>query len=100
MRVKVNTNGKGPILMPLPDRAKTPGLPLGDTLVTLPDGRVAVFRFAKIAVNVITIGDRTNRIGDVLRAWFGPDAGRPGGPAAYVVLECKQGRWYARPEGV
>ncbi|TNF33001.1 MAG: HIT domain-containing protein [Deltaproteobacteria bacterium] len=75
---KLIHNAQGPILK-LPDRERAPGLPSGPTDVRAPDGRHWVFRFAKIAVNVAhPVGTSANRLPDLLRGWFGPDAGRSG----------------------
>ena len=72
---KVMSSGKKAILM-LPSRAKNPDMPFGVTDVMV-DGRPAVAKFAKIAVNVVSFGD-TNNLTEILQGWFGPDAGRPG----------------------
>lgn len=46
-------------------------------------------------------GHKGNRIAAILCGWFGPDAGRPGGPSAYVEFEQdSMGHWYARPVGI
>lgn len=73
----LHANGR-PILK-LPDRQKTPGIPAGwvDVLV---NGQSYVANFVKEFLNVLR-SDREsegNLLADVLRGWFGPDAGRPG----------------------
>jgi SOS-response transcriptional repressor LexA len=75
---RLSHNRVGPILM-LPARNKTRSLPEGETLVTLPDGRRWRFRFVTIACNVAhALGDQQNRLPELLRGWFGDDAGQPG----------------------
>ncbi|MFO7653189.1 MAG: DEAD/DEAH box helicase family protein [Candidatus Krumholzibacteriia bacterium] len=75
---RVIWNQRVPILK-LPGRDKVPGIPEGDTEVLLPDGSVWVFRFAKVAVNVARpVGAEGNRLPDLLKGWFGDEAGRPG----------------------
>ena len=66
-------------ILKLPDRARDPNLPEGDTDVRLPDGSAWRFRFAKIACNVAhPVGSARNQLPDLLRRWFGPAAGAPG----------------------
>ena len=75
---KLTHNDAGPILM-LPSRAMVPSIPEGETSVRLPDGRMWTFRFVKIACNVAMIpGEVVNRLPELLRAWFGTQAGQPG----------------------
>jgi hypothetical protein len=75
---KVSHSGGRPILF-LPDQEKCPGRPLGPVEVTLPDGSTWVFRFVKVACNVAhPKGTTDNRLDELLRSWFGPDAGLPG----------------------
>lgn len=63
----------------LPSRAQRPDVPSGETDVRLPDGAAWRFRFMKEFCNVARpLGTATNRLPDLLRRWFGPDAGRPG----------------------
>lgn len=101
MKVKVNRSGPRAILFPLPDRSKVKGIPTGETPVVLPDGEVVLFRFAKVAVNVATrAGDKANCLDSLLKGWFGPDAGAPGGGvSAYVTIEQRNGVWFAFPNG-
>ncbi|HEX6811159.1 MAG TPA: DEAD/DEAH box helicase family protein, partial [Planctomycetota bacterium] len=74
----VTHNGRHPILM-LPQREQTPGLPEGAQAVVV-DGERFEATFAKIAVNVLRRvgGDETNALPELLRSWFGKDAGKPG----------------------
>lgn len=75
---RVFHNDAGPILK-LPDRARFASIPLGETDVRLPDGAWWRFRFVKIAVNVAhPVGSARNHLPDLMRRFFGPDAGRSG----------------------
>jgi hypothetical protein len=100
-KVKVNRSGERAILFPLPNRAKVSGIPLGETEVLLPDGSTVWLRFAKVAVNVaVRPPAKGNCLSALLKGWFGPDAGAPGGINAYVRIEQRGGKWYATPEGI
>ena len=60
------------------ERKTTPGIPTGETLVTV-EGAQYESLFRKVAVNVLRHpGNPRNELQDVLRRWFGPDAGLPG----------------------
>jgi superfamily II DNA or RNA helicase len=73
MLLKLTHNDRNPILML--DRKGRPDTPVGDTEVEV-DGRVYLFRFVKIAVNVaVEPGSKKNVLPDILRRWFGADAG-------------------------
>jgi hypothetical protein len=75
---KVSHSGGRPILF-LPDQEKCPGRPLGPVEVKLPDGSTWVFRFVKVACNVAHLkGTTDNCLDELLKSWFGPDAGLPG----------------------
>ena len=75
---RVTHNQRAPILM-LPDREHHPDIPRGWIDVRLPDGQVWQLKLVKIACNVARpIGQQDNQLGDLMRRWFGPDAGRPG----------------------
>ncbi|MHB2018901.1 MAG: hypothetical protein ACYCW6_18295 [Candidatus Xenobia bacterium] len=61
----------------LPDRKKV-SMPEGWTRVVA-DGEACEANFVKIAVNVVRRpGTEANVLGDLLRKWFGADAGHPG----------------------
>jgi superfamily II DNA or RNA helicase/diadenosine tetraphosphate (Ap4A) HIT family hydrolase/HKD family nuclease len=93
---KVISNQRDPILI-LPDRKKAPGLPAGDTDVRLPDGTFWRFRFVKVAVNVAhPVGSSRNELPDLLRRWFGPDAGKPGTSFSVRFAPSPDG-WWAEP---
>jgi superfamily II DNA or RNA helicase len=75
---KVSHAGGRPILF-VPDQEKCPGRPLGPVEVNLPDGSSWVFRFVKVACNVAhPKGTTDNRLDELLKNWFGRDAGLPG----------------------
>lgn len=76
----VATNGRNPILF-LPSSPAGKALPRGP-LPIVANGFELEARVAKIAINAVyatgpTAG-KTNLLGDILRGWFGLDAGKPG----------------------
>jgi superfamily II DNA or RNA helicase/HKD family nuclease len=75
-----NVQRKGaqaPILF-LPSGATGDSFPRGDLDATI-DGQSLVVHVRKIAINkVVANGTKTNLLPDILRRWFGPDAGKPG----------------------
>lgn len=74
---KVNHAGGRPIVFPLP-RREHPELPKGWTrLIANNDPHQA--NLVEQAINVVRIeGSDENVLGEILRGWFGPDAGLPG----------------------
>lgn len=75
--MKVSHTGGKPILF-LPDRKQSPGIPEGWQIVSI-DGTPHRANFVKIAVNVVQPeNSNQNVLQEILRKWFGPDAGRPG----------------------
>ena len=87
-RVKVGTSegqfvcrvfhSSGKPILKLPDRETTTGLPEGWRTVRTTDSPYEA-NFAKIAVNQLREPDgSSNVLAQVLRKWFGPDAGLPG----------------------
>jgi hypothetical protein len=93
---KVSHSGSRAILF-LPDVAKEPGRPSGLLKVKLPDQSDWEFKFVKVACNVANpSGGKTNELSNLLKAWFGENAGLPGTDFR-VLFEWKDGRWYARP---
>ncbi len=75
----VSHNGSNPILF-LPNRAAHPELPSGPTRL-IAEGESFSADFVKIAINVMTREaepDGSNALPDLLRYWFGPDAGQQG----------------------
>ncbi len=74
---KVSHANKRPILF-LPDRKTNPDIPSGWTDVIV-EGEIYEANFVKVAVNVMRRkGSTENRLPDVMRKWFGPNAGLPG----------------------
>lgn len=65
-------------LLRLPDRERSPNIPEGWTSVTI-NGTTYEANFVKIAINVIRLpGTDANVLPEIVRGWFGPDAGQPG----------------------
>lgn len=77
IELRVSHNQSQPILRF--DRSKYPSIPKGSAIPVDVGGWVVLMDFVKIAVNVARDepGGR-NILGDVLREWFGPDAGASG----------------------
>ena len=93
-RLKVIQAHRQPILML--DRGRSPQLPEGETLFTA-NGVVYTGDFAKIALNVARrAGQPGNVLADLLRSWFGTDAGQPG-TVQYVELVRGEPHWQMRP---
>lgn len=90
-----HANGR-PILF-VPDKTVCPGRPVGPTSVQLPNGSRWGFKFVKVACNVAAPeGEKTNQLSELLRDWFGPNAGLPG--TGFVVRFTKEGNvWSASP---
>ena len=90
-----HTNGK-PILF-IPEQTNCPQRPVGPTEVRLPNGQSWEFRFVKVACNVATPkGTNNNLLAELLREWFGSDAGLPGTNFT-VQFSLKDGTWNAQP---
>jgi len=71
-------------------------LPAGDTQF-IADGIVYTGNFAKIALNVAhRAGHPGNALAELLRSWFGADAGQPG-TAQFVELVPDEPHWQMRP---
>jgi hypothetical protein len=78
------------------DRDRNPGLPEGETQFVA-DDVIHTGNFVKIALNVAHhAGQPGNVLGDLLRSWFGPDAGQPG-TAQFVELVPGESHWQMRP---
>ncbi len=90
-----HANGR-PMLF-LPDSSRAPGRPIGPTSVLLPDGAEWELKFVKVACNVgCPMGSKGNQFPELLRHWFGPDAGVPG--TDFRVKFWKQSdQWYIAP---
>ena len=93
-RLKVIQAHGRPILML--DRDRNPELPEGQMPFTA-DGVVYTGNFAKIALNVAHRAEQPgNVLADLLRSWFGADAGQPG-TVQYVELVPGEPHWQMRP---
>ena len=93
-RLKVIQASGRPILML--DRDRNPGLPEGETVFVANDV-LYTGNFVKIALNVARrSGESGNALPDLLRSWFGADAGQPG-TARYVELVPGEPHWQMRP---
>lgn len=93
---KVSHSRGRPILF-LPTREECPGRPMGPTVVELPDGRKWEFRFVKVACNVaLPVGTEANQLPELLREWFGTQAGVPGTNAT-VEFTPRGDAWSVRP---
>ena len=91
------TGGGRPILF-LPDRDSNSGLPVGLTPLDI-DGKAYEADFVKVALNVVHLpGEDQNRLPEILRGWFGPDAGRPGTRHKVALAEA-DGHWTLRRLG-
>ena len=78
------------------DRDHNRELPEGETPFVA-DGVVYTGNFAKIALNVAhRAGQPDNVLADLLRSWFGADAGQPG-TVQYVELVPGEPHWHMRP---
>jgi superfamily II DNA or RNA helicase/diadenosine tetraphosphate (Ap4A) HIT family hydrolase/HKD family nuclease/phage repressor protein C with HTH and peptisase S24 domain len=97
--VKVSHSGGKPILR-LPTVEELPGRPIGPTTATLPDGSQWVFKFVKIACNVASpLGSDENQILQLLRGWFGENAGVPGTNYQVAFMKSETG-WAVEPVAV
>jgi superfamily II DNA or RNA helicase/diadenosine tetraphosphate (Ap4A) HIT family hydrolase/HKD family nuclease len=93
-RLKVIQAHGRPILMLNRDHNRA--LPEGETPFVA-DGVVYTGNFAKIALNVAHRGEQPgNVLVDLLRSWFGADAGQPG-TVQYVELVPGEPHWHMRP---
>lgn len=96
--LKVSHSNGNPILF-LPDRETNPDLPEGWTDVRI-DGEILRANFVKVALNVVegAIGEG-NVLPQVLRKWFGEDAGLPG-TRHQVILKLERDGWLLAPLGM
>ncbi len=88
---RVTWNQRDPILSLPANRAAAP---TGETEVRTPDGAVWTFRFAAKFCNVARpVGVPRNALGDLLRSWFGANAGQPGTHAEVRFARSPDGWW-------
>ena len=80
----------------LPDRDKTPGIPSRWQSVIV-NAEPYNADFVKVAVNVMRKeGNEENALPNVLRGWFGENAGQPG-TASRIIFEWKENNYVMRP---
>ncbi len=78
------------------DRERNPDVPCGSTPLHI-NGEEHVADFVEIALNVVRKpGGGPNQLSEILRGWFGSNAGLPG-TAHRVVLEYEAGRYTLKP---
>ena len=98
-QIKVLRNASGDPILHFGNRKDRAQLPTGETDVRLQDGAVWQFRFVKIACNVARpVGEQRNRLADLLRRWFGPEAGKAGTDFQVEFRRSPDG-WWAEPVG-
>jgi len=98
-RIKVLRNASGDPILHFGNRKDRQQLPRGETDVRLGDGSMWSFRFVKIACNVARpVGEARNRLPDLLRSWFGPDAGKAGTDLQVEFRRSPDG-WWVEPVG-
>lgn len=94
---KVSHTDGNPIIR-LPDRGRVEGIPVGWVDVDVGEEAVQA-NFVKIAVNVMRRSDgEENVLPEVMRGWFGADAGQPG-TRYQVQFSTIDGAWQLRPVG-
>lgn len=92
---KVSHSNDRPILF-LPDRSTHPQIP-SDWQPVEADGQRYEANFVKIAINVLREpGTETNLLPELLKRWFGPNAGRPG-TQFQVIFEPLEEGYRMRP---
>ena len=95
--LKVSHAADSPMLF-LPDRISHPELPEGWTDVRI-NGEVLQANFVKIALNVMRRSNSSeNQLPEILKAWFGKDAGKPG-TRHQVILKREIDGWSLSPSG-
>jgi hypothetical protein len=96
----VARSGPKPILfLPRNGAVYGAGLPKGETEMRLESaaGRVVVAMVAKIAINVVKNGGG-NILPEILKGWFGEEAGAPGTTKHRVVITRVGGHWVMAPQ--
>jgi superfamily II DNA or RNA helicase/diadenosine tetraphosphate (Ap4A) HIT family hydrolase/HKD family nuclease len=96
---KVSHSSGKPILFYEPGRDKVGGIPEGWREV-IANGQQLQAHFVKIALNVVVEpGARQNVLPDLLRGWFGPNAGQPGTSDHIILQKAEGGRYNMTPLG-
>ena len=91
-------SGDKPILF-LPSRDTTPGIPDGWHTV-IANGKEYSANFVKVAINVMTSSaNEENQLPDVIRGWFGHDAGQPG-RSERVIFDLHDSVYHLEPIAV
>ncbi|MDG2130856.1 MAG: DEAD/DEAH box helicase family protein [Fuerstiella sp.] len=94
------SHSSGRAILFVPEKSKCPHRPIGLTSVHLPDGSQWDFKFVKVACNVaMPAGKKANQLSELLRKWFGQNAGLPGTNFT-VRFETKNDEWQATPTSV
>jgi hypothetical protein len=94
---KIIQSGGQPLLK-LPDRERAPEIPDGWTTVRI-SGTDYEANFVRIAINVIRLpGSDANVLPEIVRGWFGSDAGQPGTDFR-VRIQRSEGQWSIEPIG-
>jgi superfamily II DNA or RNA helicase len=92
---RVSHSNSVPMLF-LPSRDKHPGIPDGWTPVLANESQYQA-NFVKVAVNVLRrAGNEQNELPDLLRSFFGPEAGQPG-TTHHVKFEMRDGIYHLVP---
>jgi hypothetical protein len=95
VRCRVSHSSGSPILRY--DRTRNPELPLGEVPFSA-NGQEYTGRFVKIALNVATrSGVEGNALPELLRGWFGPNAGHPGTRHSVLLTKEPEG-WVMTPD--
>ncbi len=91
------SHANGRSILFLPDMSELPERPTGPIVAKLPSGEVWEFKLVKIACNVARpVGETKNKLGDLLKSWFGPNAGLPG-TNFHVQFTNQDGQWQVSP---
>lgn len=94
------SHSSGRAILFVPEKSINPHRPVGLTSVHLPDGSKWDFKFVKVACNVaMPSGEKNNQLSDLLKKWFGQNAGLPGTNFT-VRFEAKDDVWHATPTAI
>jgi SOS-response transcriptional repressor LexA len=94
------SHSSGRAILFLPDRQQYPERPVGLVNVRVPDGGEWEFKFVKVACNVAKpVGTTGNQLSNLLRGWFGENAGLPGTDFR-VRFHRQADQWKIDPVGV
>jgi superfamily II DNA or RNA helicase len=97
---RVARNASGDPMLFLPARERHPNIPEGWRRINI-DGELYEAKFVQIAINVVRRpGSEANLLPEILRRWFGPNAGESGTRAQQVFFELVADTYHARPLAV